>query len=132
VIGFEQELSGGSIRSYPDRHWVNPLNNIIPRAPQNAVGISWKYLAAGNLDLDARTDLPDESAIAACVVYVDLNSVRAGIAATPEARDFTSAQERIADLKAADEVSTADAKDARIEHGESAGWLAPVELEPKR
>ena len=26
----------------------------------------------------------------------------------------------------------ADAKDARIEHGESAGWLAPVELEPKR
>ena len=29
-------------------------------------------------------------------------------------------------------VSTADAKYARIEHGESAGWLAPVELEPKR
>ena len=38
----------------------------------------------------------------------------------------------IADLKSADEVSTADAKDARIEHGASAGWLAPVELEPKR
>lgn len=32
----------------------------------------------------------------------------------------------------ADVVSTADAKDARIEHGENAGWLAPVELEPKR
>jgi len=57
VIGFEQELSGGSIRSYPDRHWVNPLNNIIPRAPQNAVGISWKYLAAGNLDLDGSTEI---------------------------------------------------------------------------
>jgi len=77
------------------------------------------------------TILP-ELAIAACTVYVDPGPVRAGIAATPEASDFTSAQERIADLKSADEVSTADAKDARIEHGESAGWLAPVELEPKR
>ena len=76
--------------------------------------------------------LPDESAIAACMVYADLNPVRAGIAATPEESDFTSAQERIADLKSADVVSTADAKDARIEHGENAGWLAPVELEPKR
>ena len=76
--------------------------------------------------------LTDESAIAACMVYVDLNPVRAGLAATPEQCDFTSAQERIIDLKSADEVSTPDAKDVRIEHGENAGWLAPVELEPKR
>jgi hypothetical protein len=78
------------------------------------------------------TVLPDEAAIAACMVYVDLNPVRAGLAATPEKSDFTSAQERIADLKSADDVSTADAKDVRIEHGQKAGWLAPVELEPKR
>jgi len=78
------------------------------------------------------TILPDESAIAACMVYVDLNPVRAGIAATPEESDLTSVQERVADLKSADEVSTPDAKDARIEHGKNAGWLAPVELEPKR
>jgi REP element-mobilizing transposase RayT len=78
------------------------------------------------------TILPDEAAIAACMVYVDLNPVRAGLAATPEKSDFTSAQERIADLKSADDVSTTDAKDVRIEHGSNAGWLAPVELEPKR
>ena len=34
---------------------------------------------------------------------------------------LTSAKERIADLKAADEVSTPDAKDARIEHGQECG-----------
>ena len=42
---------------------------------------------------------------------------------TAEKRDFTSAQERIADLKAADEVSTADAKEVRLEHRETARWL---------
>ena len=78
------------------------------------------------------TILEDEAAIAACMVYVDLNPIRAGIAETPETSDFTSAQERIADLKSAADVSTVDAKDVRIEHGEQAGWLAPVQLEPKR
>ena len=56
----------------------------------------------------------------------------AGLAVTPEKCDFTSAQERIADLRSADDVSTPDARDVRIEHGQKAGWLAPVELEPKR
>ena len=35
---------------------------------------------------------------------MDLNPVRAGLAANPEQCDFTSAQERIADLQAASEV----------------------------
>ena len=51
---------------------------------------------------------------------------------TPETSDFTSVQERITDRQSAAEVSTVDAQDQRIEHGEKAGWLAPVALDPPR
>ena len=40
--------------------------------------------------------LADETAVLACSAYVDLNLVRAGVAATPEVSQYTSAYERIA------------------------------------
>ena len=43
--------------------------------------------------------LCDDKAIAACLAYVDLNPVRAGIAETPEASEHTSIKERIETAK---------------------------------
>ena len=76
--------------------------------------------------------LDSEEAIAACMVYVDLHPVRAGIADSPENSNFTSVQARMSDAKSADEVTTPDARDSRTEHGSNAGWLSPIPLQPQR
>jgi hypothetical protein len=39
--------------------------------------------------------LLDEAATVTCMVYVDMNQIRAGAASSPEDSDFTSIQERI-------------------------------------
>lgn len=54
--------------------------------------------------------LLDERALLTCMAYVDLNPVRAGIAATPEDSDFTAIQERLFALA----VSTQEATPSRL------------------
>ncbi|WP_460753495.1 transposase, partial [Marinomonas epiphytica] len=43
--------------------------------------------------------LLDEAALIACMAYVDLNPIRAGVSNTPEKSDFTSIKQRINALK---------------------------------
>jgi hypothetical protein len=59
--------------------------------------------------------LCDEAAVLACAVYVDLNPIRAGLAETPEASEFTSVQRRIQSLGRPGDAQ--DRPDA---------WLTPV------
>jgi REP element-mobilizing transposase RayT len=62
--------------------------------------------------------LLDEAAVLACVAYVDLNPIRAGLCETLEQSDFTSAQRRIESLPLS--VNSQIRPD---------GWLAPVDLQ---
>jgi hypothetical protein len=56
--------------------------------------------------------LVDGAAIAAGMVYVDLNLIRAGIATTPEDSDFTSIQERIRSWQSETMIQRSDPDDS--------------------
>lgn len=73
--------------------------------------------------------LCDEAAILACGVYVDLNAIRAGLALTPEASDFTSAQRRIQALNQKDLAAEQAATIPEIATSSPPDdWLAPLSL----
>ena len=74
--------------------------------------------------------LLEEAAVLACSAYVDLNPIRAGIAKTPEASDFTSVQDRIESEKTAikqrRQSQNAMHRRSRVPAPRRDSWLAPV------
>ncbi|MBI4962792.1 MAG: DUF1254 domain-containing protein [Desulfomonile tiedjei] len=54
VIGFQEVVNGRSLRVYPDRRWVNPVADATPTNPGGPFDLSWRRIAGGYLDLDAR------------------------------------------------------------------------------
>jgi hypothetical protein len=74
--------------------------------------------------------LLDEAAIAACMVYVDLNPVRAGISESVATCEFTSARARLEDYRVASREKSPDLQSYRLEHGQHANWVSPLPLQP--
>jgi len=78
-----------------DLSWLmRTLNEHIARQANAEDGVKGRFWE-GRFKSQA---LLDEKALLAAMAYVDLNPVRAGIAETPETSDYTSIQERVADV----------------------------------
>lgn len=71
--------------------FMGRLNEFIARAANKEDKVKGRFWEA-RFKCQA---LLDEAAIACCMIYVDLNPIRAGAAGTPEESSFTSIQERI-------------------------------------
>ena len=81
----------------------------------------------------------DQAAVLACMAYIDLNPIHAGLAETPEESDFTSAQDRIVtriSKKKLAKLRSVFHQEKKAGHTEKpqnlAGIMADLEIDQKR
>jgi hypothetical protein len=113
--------------------FMGQLNEYIARAANKEDGVKGRFWESR---FKAQV-LLDEAGVAACMVYVDLNAIRAGLAETPEGSDFTSIQERIQAWQRERSAGAADSRKATEAEGRSTGepaaaerlavWLCPIQ-----
>ena len=102
--------------------FMGQLNEFIARAANKEDGVKGRFWES-RFKSQA---LLDEAAIAACMVYVDLNPIRAGRAETPEESDFTSIRERIR-AWGKEAINTDPVSEGgRVESDFAAHWLCPI------
>jgi hypothetical protein len=54
VIGFEEKVSGRSLRVYSDRRWVNPFADGTHANPTGVLNMAWENVTGRYMDFDAR------------------------------------------------------------------------------
>jgi hypothetical protein len=124
--------------------FMGRLNEFIARAANKEDNVKGRFWESRFKCVN----LLDDAAIVACMVYVDLNRIRAGLAKTPEESDFTSIQKRIRawnkemmttrSAPGRDEPKQKDTADIFPEPlsvdfpDSSDGWLCPIESEGQR
>ena len=90
-----EELAAVYRERLHDLSWfMRILNEHVARMANAEEGVKGRFWE-GRFKSQA---LLDEQALLAAMAYVDLNPVRAGIAETPEASEFTSIQDRISSI----------------------------------
>jgi len=104
--------------------FMGRLNEFIARAANKEDSVKGRFWESRFKCMD----LLDEAAVAACMVYVDLNPIRAGLASMPEDSDFTSIQARIR----AWAKETQEAEDIPDSSAPSSLWLCPVSSDTGR
>ena len=112
--------------------FMGQLNEFIARAANKEDGIKGRFWESRFKS----QVLLDDTAILAGMVYVDLNTIRAGKAKTPEESDFTSIQERIRAWYrknlATEKTGISTKSDFTNDPDISASWLCPIESKTYR